>query len=132
MKYALINPRGRILLTSEEAFEFTPEGREVAELTDEQALEVEASVPGLFLVEGELISFKAKHWMEDPEAVKASLRLERDRLLSASDWTQLNDTTLPEDILAAWATYRQDLRDLTDEIDENGEVDFPEKPYTTY
>ena len=132
MKYALINPRGRILLTSEEAFEFTPEGREVAELTDEQALEVEASVQGLFLVEGELISFKAKHWMEQPEAVKASLRPERDRLLAASDWTQLNDTTLPEDILAAWATYRQDLRDLTDEIDENGEVDFPEKPYTTY
>lgn len=128
MKYALINPGGRILRTSAEAFRFTPEGREVTELTDEQALEVEASVEGLFLVEGELISFKAKRWMEQPEAVKASLRPERDRLLAASDWTQLNDTTLPEDILAAWSVYRQDLRDLTDEIDENGEVDFPEKP----
>ncbi len=128
MKYALINPTGRILRTSEEAFRFTPEGREVTELTDEQALEVEASVEGLFLVEGELISLKAKRWMEQPEAVKASLRPERDRLLAASDWTQLNDTTLPEDILAAWSVYRQDLRDLTDEIDENGEVDFPEKP----
>jgi hypothetical protein len=128
MKYALINPRGRILQTSAEAFKFTLEGCEVTELTDEQALEVEASVQGLFLVEGELISFKAKRWMEQPEAVKASLRPERDRLLAASDWTQLNDTTLPEDILAAWSVYRQDLRDLTDEIDENGEVDFPEKP----
>ena len=66
MKYALINPRGRILLTSEEAFEFTPEGREVAELTDEQALEVEASVQGLFLVEGELISFKANIVSTEP------------------------------------------------------------------
>ena len=128
MKDALINPRGRILRTSAEAFKFTPEGCEVTELTDEQALEVEASVGGLFLVEGELISFKANRWMEQPEAVKASLRPERDRLLAASDWTQLNDTTLPEDILAAWSVYRQDLRDLTDEIDENGEVDFPEKP----
>lgn len=128
MKYALINPRGRILRTSAEAFKFTPEESEVAVLTDEQALEVEASVEGLFLVEGELISLKAKRWMEQPEAVKASLRPERDRLLAASDWTQLNDTTLPEDILAAWSVYRQDLRDLTDEIDENGEVDFPEKP----
>ena len=128
MKYALISPIGLILRTSEEAFKFTPEGREVAELTDEQALEVEASVQGLFLVEGELISFKAKHWMEDPEAVKASLRPERDRLLAASDWTQLNDTTLPEETISAWAAYRQDLRDLTDTIDENGEVDFPEKP----
>ena len=128
MKYALINPKGLILRTSEEAFKFTPEGREVAELTDEQALEVEASVEGLFLVEGELISFKAKLWMERPEAVKASLRPERDRLLSASDWTQLNDTALPEDHIAAWSAYRQDLRDLTDEIDENGEVEFPVAP----
>tara|TARA_R110000782_G_scaffold226887_1_gene313688 strand:- start:16 stop:402 length:387 start_codon:yes stop_codon:yes gene_type:complete len=128
MKYALISPIGLILRISEEAFKFTPEGREVAELTDEQALEVEDSVQGLFLVEGELISFKAKLWMEQPEAVKASLRPERDRLLSASDWTQLNDTTLPEETISAWAAYRQDLRNLTDEIDENGEVDFPEKP----
>ena len=64
----------------------------------------------------------------DLEAVKASLRPERNRLLTSSDWTQLNDTPLPEDHIAAWAAYRQDLRDLTDEIDENGEVDFPEKP----
>ena len=128
MKYALINPRGRILRTSAEAFKFTPEGREVAELTDEQALKVDASVEGLFLVEGELMSIKAKRWMEQPEAVKASLRPERDRLLAASDWTQLIDTNLPEEAIAAWATYRQELRDLTDKINENGEVDFPEKP----
>jgi hypothetical protein len=128
MKYALISPIGLILRTSVEAFRFTPEGREVAELTDEQALEVEASVKGLFLVEGELISLKAKLWMEQPEAVKALLRPERDRLLAASDWTQLNDSTLSEDKLAAWSAYRQELRDLTDEIDENGEVEFPVAP----
>ena len=64
----------------------------------------------------------------DLEAVKASLRPERNRLLTSSDWTQLNDSPLSEDKLAAWSAYRQDLRDLTDEIDENGEVDFPEKP----
>jgi hypothetical protein len=128
MKYALINPKGRILRTSEEAFKFISEGCEVAELTDEQALEVEASVEGLFLVEGELMSIKAKRWMEQPEAVKASLRPERDRLLASSDWTQLNDTNLPEETISAWAAYRQDLRDLTDEIDENGEVTFPTAP----
>lgn len=128
MKYALINPRGRIIRTSAEAFKFTPEGSVVTELNDEQALAVEASIGGLFLVEGELMSIKAKRWMEKPEAVKESLRPERNRLLAASDWTQLNDTTLPEKAIAAWAAYRQDLRNLTDEIDENGEVDFPEKP----
>ena len=64
----------------------------------------------------------------DLEAVKASLRPVRNRLLAASDWTQLNDSPLSEDKLAAWSAYRQDLRDLTDEIDENGEVEFPVAP----
>jgi hypothetical protein len=101
---------------------------EVVELTDEQAEQVEASSEPLFLIEGELLAFKAKAWAEDPEAVKESIRPERNRLLAASDWTQLNDTDISEDKLAAWTTYRQTLRDLTDSIDENGEVEFPEKP----
>ena len=128
MKYALINLKGRVVETSDEDFEFTPEGMEVVELTDEQAEQVEASSEPLFLIEGELLAFKAKAWAEAPEAVKANLRPERDHLLAASDWTQLNDTNLPEEAIAAWATYRQDLRDLTDKIDENGEVTFPTAP----
>lgn len=127
MKYALTNTNGRVLQVSEEEMEFIPEGYKSVELTDEQAI-VGDSIAGLFIVDGAVVSSKVKQWMENPEAVKASLRPERNRLLSASDWTQLNDTTLPEETLAAWAAYRQDLRDLTDEIDENGEVDFPEKP----
>jgi hypothetical protein len=128
MKYALINPKGRILRTSEVKFKFTPEGKEVVELTDEQAEQVESSNEALFLVEGNLITFKAKRWAENPEVVKANLRPERNRLLAESDWTQLNDTTFSEDKIAAWAAYRQDLRDLTDDIDENGEVEFPVAP----
>jgi len=128
MKYALINPRGRVVRTSDEEFKLTPEGKEVVELTDEQAAQVDASDKELFFVSGILITFKAKLWAENPEAVKDNLRPERNRLLAASDWTQLNDSTLPEDTLAAWAAYRQDLRDLTDDIDENGEVEFPVAP----
>ncbi len=37
------------------------------------------------------------------------LRIERDRLLAASDWTVLGDSPTPT---AAWKTYRQALRDL--------------------
>jgi hypothetical protein len=127
MKYALTNTNGRVLQVSKEEMEFIPEGYKSVELTDEQAI-VGDSIAGLFIVDGAVVSSKVKQWMENPEAVKALLRPERNRLLSASDWTQLNDTTLPEETLAAWAAYRQDLRDLTDGIDENGEVDFPEKP----
>jgi hypothetical protein len=51
----------------------------------------------------------------DAAAVKvgaqwAAIRAERNRLLVASDWTQLPDA--PVDA-AAWATHRQALRDIT-------------------
>ena len=128
MKYALINPRGRVVRTSDKEFKFTPEDMEVVELTDEQAEQVETSSEPLFLVGATLITLKAKRWAENPEAIKDSLRPERNRLLAESDWTQLNDSPVAEDKLAAWAAYRQDLRDLTNDIDENGEVEFPVAP----
>lgn len=40
------------------------------------------------------------------------IKIERDKRLLASDWTQLPDTLSNID-KAAWATYRQALRDLT-------------------
>jgi hypothetical protein len=128
MKYALINPKGRVVRISDEEFNRIPERREVVELTDEQAEQVEASSEPLFFAEGALLTLKAKRWAEDPEAIKESLRPERNRFLAESDWTQLNDSPVAEDKLAAWAAYRQDLRDLTDSIDENGEVEFPVAP----
>jgi len=128
MKYALINPKGRVLRTSEVEFKFTPEGKEVVELTDEQAEQVESSNVALFLVEVNIITFTAKRWAENPESVKASLRPERDRLLAASAWTQLIDSPLDQIARDAWSVYRQDLRDLTDNVDENGEVEFPVQP----
>ena len=50
---------------------------------------------------------------QDP-ATRQTLRMrQRDRLLAASDWTQLGDTLVdaPE-LKSAWAAYRQALRDL--------------------
>ena len=43
------------------------------------------------------------------------VRAERQRLLQASDWTQLPD--VPIDTKEAWAAYRQALRDVTDQTD---------------
>jgi hypothetical protein len=40
------------------------------------------------------------------------IRAERNKLLAASDWTQLPDVSADA---AAWATYRQALRDITTE-----------------
>lgn len=45
------------------------------------------------------------------ERVARGLRLERDVLLRASDWTMLADGPLTDVQRAAWARYRQALRD---------------------
>ena len=41
-------------------------------------------------------------------------RTTRNKLLADSDWTQMNDSPLTNEAKTAWATYRQELRDLSD------------------
>jgi len=61
------------------------------------------------------------------------LRIERDRLLAATDWRASSDLTLAD----SWKTYRQSLRDLpassTPTLDSDGNLDmssvtFPTEP----
>ena len=49
-------------------------------------------------------------------ALWSQLRTERNRRLAASDWTQLADAHLSQEKKDAWAAYRQELRDLPDEV----------------
>ena len=53
------------------------------------------------------------------------LREQRNQLLEASDWTQILDCTVDK---VAWATYRQSLRDITDQEDAPYNVTLPTKP----
>ena len=41
-------------------------------------------------------------------------RTERNKLLTDSDWTQMNDSPLTNEAKTSWATYRQELRDISD------------------
>jgi hypothetical protein len=53
------------------------------------------------------------------------VRLERNRLLSESDWTQLPDSPLLD--VDGWKVYRQDLRDVT--LQQNPfQIIWPDKP----
>jgi len=52
------------------------------------------------------------------------IRAERNKLLAASDWTQLPDASADT---AAWATYRQALRDITTQANPFAIV-WPESP----
>lgn len=53
--------------------------------------------------------FATHQWVPDDASAFFALREERNRRLAASDWTQVADA--PVDA-AAWAAYRQALRDM--------------------
>ena len=54
------------------------------------------------------------------------MRVQRDRLLRLSDYTQLADSSVAS--VAAWATYRQQLRDFPATWTPADTVDFPDPP----
>ena len=58
----------------------------------------------------------------------AALRERRDKLLQGSDYTQMPDLPISADRRAAWATYRQALRDLPSLIDYLDEIEWPIPP----
>ena len=62
---------------------------------------------------------------ERTSAKESEVRQQRNQLLSACDWTQLPDA--PVDT-ATWATYRQELRDVTAQAGFPWEVVWPEEP----
>jgi hypothetical protein len=59
------------------------------------------------------------------EEAAAAIRAARNQKLSDSDWTQLADS--PEN-KAAWATYRQALRDIPTQAGFPWEVQWPTQP----
>jgi hypothetical protein len=60
-----------------------------------------------------------------------SLRQKRNSLLASSDWTVLTDSPLTTTEKTAWKTYRQALRDITENLTTVAQVNavvFPDKP----
>lgn len=55
------------------------------------------------------------------------VRAERNARLAECDWTQLPDSPLTTEQRSAWATYRQALRDVTEQPDPFN-LDWPETP----
>lgn len=76
--------------------------------------------PGHLLIEGEWrlpTPHDAEEW--------SALRVERDALLSNSDWTQVKDAPVDQ---SAWASYRQALRDLPANTDDPANPVWPTPP----
>ena len=62
--------------------------------------------------------------MRDAEQAKA-VRQSRTTMLKDSDWTQIADSTADK---AAWATYRQQLRDITAQSGFPWTITWPDAP----
>lgn len=67
-------------------------------------------------------------WIEaspDLSALAVEIRLKRNNLLSGSDWTQVADAPVDQ---AAWASYRQALRDIPQQSGFPSSVLWPQEP----
>jgi len=76
-------------------------------------------------------NYTTKQWEADTPHCLMFLRIDRDNLLSKSDWTQVSDCKLSDSKIAEWASYRQELRDLPEKynnIESLSEVIFPNPP----
>jgi len=62
---------------------------------------------------------------EKPALDLENLRLQRNNLLSQSDWMSLPDAPTMSD---AWKKYRQELRDITKTYKSPDNVKWPTKP----
>lgn len=84
-------------------------------------------VDGVWTVGWAVKDKTAEEVQEHDDNEAAGVRSERNMLLSGSDWTQVADA--PVDA-AAWAAYRQALRDITDHVNFPylQEGDWPVKP----
>ena len=71
--------------------------------------------------------FAAQQWVDarSDDLLFAELRAERNRRLAASDWTQVPDAPVDQ---AAWALYRQALRDLPSTTTDPRNPDWPKPP----
>ena len=89
---------------------------------DADCIKAEEGEEGIELVEDEEKS-EAK-----VEAQWNELRVERNKRLTACDWTQMADCPLSSEAKADWAAHRQELRDLPENCEDPASPEWPEQP----
>jgi hypothetical protein len=80
---------------------------------------------GEWLQTWQVTAASAEEIAERLQDKEAEVRQQRNELLSACDWTQLPDSPADHE---AWATYRQELRDVTAQEGFPWDVTWPEAP----
>jgi hypothetical protein len=75
-----------------------------------------------------VFDFTNKQWVQNENLAIADVLPKRQRLLYASDWTQIPNGPLTTAQQEAWATYRQELRDIPEQSGYPFNVIFPTPP----
>lgn len=83
------------------------------------------SSDGTYVEEWGYEDAEPSHVLARTESEAAAVRVRRNQLLAGSDWTQLYDAPVDS---AAWADYRQALRDLTKQAGFPWEITWPTEP----
>jgi len=65
-------------------------------------------------------------WVLDTDYIGEEVRTDRNKLLLECDYTVLSDSQVDDQ--AAWVTYRQSLRDITDQVGFPETIDWPDRP----
>jgi len=74
---------------------------------------------------GEVVAYQPPAPPSEADLLAAEARTKRNTLLTQSDWTQVADAPVDQ---AAWATYRQALRDVPDQDGFPTDINWPTKP----
>ena len=77
------------------------------------------------LIDGTVCPVSGDALVEYDDSLMDELRSTRDLILKSSDWTQVPDAPVDQ---AAWATYRQALRDLPQNTEDPSAPLWPTKP----
>lgn len=60
---------------------------------------------------------------------KRNIREQRNQILTLTDWTQVPDSPITDDIKQQWKTYRQLLREVPQQKNFPDYVDWPDAPH---
>ena len=87
----------------------------------------EAYEDGEFVSLARVVDLTAEEIQTAKDSAMSQLRATRNALLTACDWTQIADCTIPKK--TEWATYRQTLRDFPATVsDARATITWPHNP----
>ena len=75
-----------------------------------------------------VFDISVKQWVPNDRLAKMEILPKRQQLLIDSDWTQIPNCPLTVEQQQDWATYRQELRDITKQSGYPFNVIWPTKP----